>query len=88
MRSVGRMRVTGRGTNNAKSRHIRAATPDEIASEVVRQMSERYREQLPLIDGAVEAVPRPEPLGGRSRVRDRLREDDDLHGRAVVMAGP
>jgi HAD superfamily hydrolase (TIGR01509 family) len=33
-------------------------SPDEIAAEVVRQMSERYREQLPLIDGAVEAVER------------------------------
>ena len=32
--------------------------PDEIAAEVVRQMAERYREQLPLIDGAVEAVER------------------------------
>jgi HAD superfamily hydrolase (TIGR01509 family) len=34
------------------------ATPDEIAAEVVRQMAERYRERLPLIDGAVEAVER------------------------------
>lgn len=33
-------------------------SPDEIAAEVVRQMSERYREHLPLIDGAVEAVER------------------------------
>jgi HAD superfamily hydrolase (TIGR01509 family) len=34
------------------------ASPDEIAAEVVRQMARRYREQLPLIDGAVEAVER------------------------------
>lgn len=33
-------------------------SPDEISAEVVRRMSERYREQLPLIDGAVEAVQR------------------------------
>ena len=32
--------------------------PDEIAAEVVRRMSERYRERLPLIDGAIEAVER------------------------------
>jgi len=32
--------------------------PDEIAAEVVERMAERYREQLPLIDGAVEAVER------------------------------
>ena len=31
---------------------------DEIAAEVVRQMAERYRERLPLIDEAVEAVER------------------------------
>jgi HAD superfamily hydrolase (TIGR01509 family) len=34
------------------------ASPDEITAEVVRQMARRYREQLPLIDGAVEAVER------------------------------
>jgi HAD superfamily hydrolase (TIGR01509 family) len=34
------------------------ASPEEIAAEVVRQMQERYRERLPLIDGAVEAVER------------------------------
>jgi HAD superfamily hydrolase (TIGR01509 family) len=33
-------------------------SPDEIAAEVVRQMAARYREHLPLIDGAVEAVER------------------------------
>ena len=33
-----------------------AESPDEISAEVVRQMGGRYREQLPLIDGAVEAV--------------------------------
>lgn len=33
-------------------------SPDEIAAEVVERMSERYRERLPLIDGAAEAVER------------------------------
>ena len=33
-------------------------SPDEIAAEVVELMIERYRERLPLIDGAVEAVER------------------------------
>jgi HAD superfamily hydrolase (TIGR01509 family) len=33
-------------------------SPDEIAAEVVERMAARYREELPLIDGAVEAVER------------------------------
>jgi HAD superfamily hydrolase (TIGR01509 family) len=33
-------------------------SPEEINTEVVRQMLERYHESLPLIDGAVEAVRR------------------------------
>ena len=33
-------------------------SPDEIAAEVIEQMAARYRERLPLIDGAVEAVER------------------------------
>ncbi len=33
-------------------------SPDEIAAEVVDRMQARYREELPLIDGAVEAVER------------------------------
>jgi HAD superfamily hydrolase (TIGR01509 family) len=33
-------------------------SPDEIAAEVVERMAARYRERLPLIDGAVEAVER------------------------------
>jgi HAD superfamily hydrolase (TIGR01509 family) len=32
--------------------------PDEIAAEVVRRMLARYRERLPLVEGAVEAVQR------------------------------
>jgi HAD superfamily hydrolase (TIGR01509 family) len=32
--------------------------PEEISAEVVRRMLDRYRERLPLIDGAVEAVER------------------------------
>jgi HAD superfamily hydrolase (TIGR01509 family) len=35
-----------------------AESPEEINREVVRRMLERYRERLPLIDGAVEAVRR------------------------------
>jgi HAD superfamily hydrolase (TIGR01509 family) len=33
-------------------------TPDDIADEVVRRMAERYREHLPLLPGAKEAVVR------------------------------
>jgi HAD superfamily hydrolase (TIGR01509 family) len=33
-------------------------SPDEIAAEVVELMADRYRGQLPMIDGAVEAVER------------------------------
>jgi HAD superfamily hydrolase (TIGR01509 family) len=32
--------------------------PEEISAEVVRRMVERYRERLPLVPGAVEAVER------------------------------
>ncbi|HET9675649.1 MAG TPA: HAD family phosphatase [Gaiellaceae bacterium] len=35
-----------------------AESPDEIAEEVVRRMAERYREHLPLLPGAKEAVER------------------------------
>ena len=35
-----------------------AESPDEINAEVVRRMRERYAAELPLIDGAVEAVER------------------------------
>jgi HAD superfamily hydrolase (TIGR01509 family) len=35
-----------------------AESPQEINDEVVRRMLERYREELPLLDGAVEAVRR------------------------------
>ncbi|HVN60891.1 MAG TPA: HAD family phosphatase [Gaiellaceae bacterium] len=36
-------------------------SPEEINAEVVRRMLDAYREHLPLIDGAVEAVHRLEP---------------------------
>ena len=36
-------------------------SPEEINAEVVKRMLERYRERLPLIDGAVEAVRRLAP---------------------------
>jgi HAD superfamily hydrolase (TIGR01509 family) len=32
--------------------------PEEISAEVVRRLEDRYREDLPLLDGAVEAVER------------------------------
>jgi HAD superfamily hydrolase (TIGR01509 family) len=32
--------------------------PEQISAEIVRRMQDRYRERLPLIDGAVEAVER------------------------------
>jgi HAD superfamily hydrolase (TIGR01509 family) len=35
-----------------------AESPDEIAEEVVRRMAERYREHLPLLPGAKDAVER------------------------------
>jgi HAD superfamily hydrolase (TIGR01509 family) len=38
-----------------------AESPDEIAEEVVRRMAERYREHLPLLPGAREAVERLAP---------------------------
>jgi HAD superfamily hydrolase (TIGR01509 family) len=34
------------------------ASPEEIAAEVIERMAARYRERLPLINGAVEAVER------------------------------
>jgi len=42
-----------------------AESPEEISTEVVRRMQERYAHDLPLIDGAVEAVRR---LGGSFRL--------------------
>jgi len=42
-----------------------AESPEEINDEVVRRMLERYRTELPLIDGAVEAVER---LAGEFRL--------------------
>jgi HAD superfamily hydrolase (TIGR01509 family) len=35
-----------------------ADRPEEISAEVVRRMAQRYRDRLPLIDGAVDAVER------------------------------
>ena len=35
-----------------------AETPEEISAEVVRRMQERYADELPLIDGALDAVRR------------------------------
>ena len=50
--------------------------PDEIAADVVRRMEERYRERLPLLPGASEAVGRlaaPWPRGlGSSANRPRI----------------
>jgi HAD superfamily hydrolase (TIGR01509 family) len=35
-----------------------AEPPEELSAEVVRRMAERYRERLPLVEGAVDAVER------------------------------
>jgi HAD superfamily hydrolase (TIGR01509 family) len=62
-----------------------AAPPEEINREVVRLMLRRYSEQLPLIDGAVDAVKRLAaawPLGVASssnrELIDRVLEVSDL----------
>ncbi len=50
-------------------------SPDEIAAEVVERMQARYREHLPLIDGAVAAVERLAarwPLGVASSANREL----------------
>ena len=44
--------------------------PEEINDEVVERMLARYRERLPLIEGAVDAVRR---LAARSRSASRRR---------------
>jgi len=49
--------------------------PEQISREVVRRMSDRYAEDLPLIDGAVDAVKRlaePWPLGLASSANRHL----------------
>jgi beta-phosphoglucomutase-like phosphatase (HAD superfamily) len=46
-------------------------SPAEINAEVVERMLERYREDLPLIDGAVEAVRRLAPGSGSASRRPR-----------------
>ena len=49
-------------------------SPDEINAEVVRRMSVRYRERLPLVPGAVAAVERLAPTGlSASRARRTAR---------------
>jgi HAD superfamily hydrolase (TIGR01509 family) len=69
--------------------------PEEISREVVRRMLDRYGEQLPLIDGAVEAVERvaarwPLALASSSNreLIDRALEVSDLarHFRATVSS--
>jgi len=70
-------------------------SPDEIAAEVVRRMSARYGEQLPLIDGAIEAVGRLSarwPLGVASSSNRELIDlvlelsGLDRHFRATVSS--
>ena len=46
-----------------------AESPEEINAEVVRRLLERYRQHLPLIDGAVEAVERLKDFTSASRPR-------------------
>ena len=61
-------------------------SPEQISAEVVRRLELRYREQLPLLDGAVEAVERPAevwPLGlASSSNRDLIDLVLDLAGLA------
>ena len=53
-------------------------SPEEINDEVVRLMLERYRESLPLIDGAVDAVRR---LAGSFTLGGRLVLEPPAHRR-------
>ena len=73
-------------------------SPDEINAEVVRRLLARYRESLPLVDGAVEAVERlaarwplgrrvvVEPRGDRRRAR-RGRHRRQVRGNRVLRGG-
>ena len=58
--------------------------PEEISAEVVRRMAARYRERLPLIDGAVEAVQR---LAGRSPLGLASSSNRELIDLALEVSG-
>ena len=55
-------------------------SPEEINAEVVRRMLERYRESLPLLDGAVAAVRRLAPASTRQPWHPRRTGPDDRSG--------
>ena len=60
------------------------ASPDEINDEVVRRMQARYTDDLPLIDGAVEAVER---LAGSFRLALASSSNRPLIDAVLVEAG-
>jgi HAD superfamily hydrolase (TIGR01509 family) len=61
-----------------------AQGPEEISAEVVRRMADRYRDRLPLIDGAVEAVER---LAGRWPLGLASSSNRELIDLALRLAG-
>jgi HAD superfamily hydrolase (TIGR01509 family) len=58
--------------------------PEEISTEVVRRMGERYAQHLPLLDGAVEAVKR---LAARWPLGLASSSNRELIDRALELAG-
>jgi HAD superfamily hydrolase (TIGR01509 family) len=58
--------------------------PEEISAEVVRRMAARYRERLPLIDGAVEAVER---LAARRQLALASSSNRELIDLALEVSG-
>ncbi len=58
--------------------------PEEISAEVVRRMEAGYREQLPLIDGAVEAVER---MAGSFRLAVASSANRELIDLALSLSG-
>lgn len=58
--------------------------PEEISAEVVRRMESRYRERLPLIEGAREAVER---IGARWRLAVASSSNRPLIDAALELAG-
>ena len=58
--------------------------PEEISGEVVRRLEAHYREQLPLIDGAVEAVER---MAGSFRLAVASSANRELIDLALSLSG-
>ena len=59
-------------------------SPEEIAAEVVRRMETKYRERLPLIDGAAEAVAR---VGARWSLGVASSSNRELIDLALELSG-